>query len=82
MPLLIRVTKKIADITEMAFFHFQKPSKVSIQVDGKVVRIFEPDDLKKVKDGFGFKRLWKSGELHCGANLIKVTILGKHVTCR
>lgn len=66
----------------MAFFHLQKPSQVCIQVDGKVVRMFEPDNLKKVKDGFGFKRVWKSGELHCGTNLIKVTILGKHVTCR
>lgn len=46
------------------------------------MRIFELDDLKKVKDGFGFKRFWKLGEFYCGANLIKVIILGKYVICR
>ncbi|XP_061175870.1 uncharacterized protein LOC133184810 [Saccostrea echinata] len=58
----------------------EKASKVCIQVDGKVIRIFDPDDLTKVKEGYGFKRLWKSGELPCGANMVRVQIINKHVT--
>jgi hypothetical protein len=59
----------------------QKACQVCIQVNGKVIRVFDPEELKKVQDGFGFKRLWKSGELACGSNMARVMIVKKHVTC-
>lgn len=73
----------VKDLTRLNYFlTLQKATKVCIQVDGKVVRMFEPEDLKKVKEGFGFKRLWESGELACGASMVKVAIIQNHVTCR
>ncbi|KAL3870127.1 hypothetical protein ACJMK2_042738, partial [Sinanodonta woodiana] len=56
-----------------------RPSKIIVQEELKILKVFEADELEKVGDRYTFCRTWKEKEKTVGIHLVKIFAARKHV---